>query len=314
MPLRAHVRSLLESVEQAAADPILDVQALREGQRQRLARKPPGRQIYDVKDVTVPGQPTDVPIRLYSPSPSRSLPLLMYFHGGGFSVGSIASHDALCRELACALGWKVASVEYRLAPEHPFPAGLEDCYQATAWLADRHSAFGVDPERIAVGGDSSGGTFATVVAMMSRDRFGPKISKQLLICPNTEDHRAGQRASLKGDDSFVQFARGYLMDSSALEQFLNWYLPNKDDNVQPYAIPMRSADLSHLPSALVLTAECDPLRDEGERYAARLSEAGVPVVVYCVAGTIHGFITLFCCEEDGTEAMSLINKFLNGEN
>ncbi|MDA8347054.1 MAG: alpha/beta hydrolase [Thermaerobacter sp.] len=303
----------MESIEQAAADPILDVQVLREGQRQRLARKPPGRQLYDIKDVTVPGQVNDVSVRLYSPFQGRSLPLLMYFHGGGFSIGNIAGHDALCRELAYVLGWTVASVEYRLAPEHPFPAGVEDCYLATAWLAERHSVFGVDPDRIAVGGDSSGGTFATVVAMMCRDNLGPKISKQLLICPNTEDHRAGQRELLRGDDSFVQFARGYLMDSSALEQFLNWYLPNQDDRTQAYAIPMRSADLSNLPSALVLTAECDPLRDEGERYAARLSAAGVPVMAYRVAGTIHGFMTLFGDDTDGTEGMSVINKFLNGE-
>jgi acetyl esterase len=222
-----------------------------------------------------------VPVRLYRPigsSPSDVLPVLVYFHGGGWVIGSIDSHDSSCRALANNADCAVVSVEYRLAPEHPFPAGFDDCVGATTWVARNGSELGTDPSRLAVGGDSAGGNLAAAVALHARDNDGPDIAFQLLIYPVTD-------GSL-GSASYVSNEKGYFLTKADMEWFWGLYGAPRDDW---RASPIHALDFAALPPALVLTAEFDPLRDEGEAYAARLRDAGVRSSVTRYPGMIHGF-------------------------
>ena len=212
-------------------------------------------------------------------------PLHVYFHGGGWVIGDLDSHDRLCRALTNAAGCVTVAVHYRLAPEHKFPAGLEDCYAATRWVAAHAASINGDASRIAVGGDSAGGTLATIVALMACDRGGPRLVYQLLIYPNTDYYRPGTR-------SLVENANGYFLTRDFIIWQWNHYVEREADALNPYASPLRAPDLSGLPPALVQTVEFDPLRDEGELYVARLREAGVPVMHTRYNQTIHGFVLM----------------------
>ena len=263
-----------------------------------------------VEDREIPGLAGNIPIRMYNPEGDGPFPLLMFFHGGGFVSGSIERHDPLCRNIVQASGYKVISVEYRLAPEHPFPAAPEDCYIATTWVHEHAEELNGDKSRLAVAGDSAGGTLATVVSLMARDRRGPMISKQVLLYPVTDyyHHASCPYPSYKENE------QGYFLTSKSMEVFWNLYLSQVEDKDNPYASPIRSTDLSRLPPALVLTAEYDPLRDEGEQYADRLREAGVPVEGKRYEGLIHGFFNIFSLTADQhqiKEIYDLIGTFLN---
>ena len=211
------------------------------------------------------------------------LPVVVYFHGGGFVIGDIASHDTTCQRLAAGVPALVVSVDYRLAPEHRFPAAVDDCEAATAWASAHSPEFGGDPSRLAVAGDSAGGNLAAVIARRARAGGGPSIAFQLLVYPVTDMTR-----SLP---SHTENGTGYLLDSDAMSWFLDNYLA-KADRRHPDASPLFADDLSGLPPAFVLTAEFDPLRDEGEAYAERLRTAGVPVTTSRYDGMIHGFYGL----------------------
>jgi acetyl esterase len=213
--------------------------------------------------------PSGIPIRLHGPGAEAGLPLLVYLHGGGWSKGSAAEIDALCATLADGAHCAVAAVDYRLAPEHPFPAGLDDCFAATAWLASRGS-------EVAIGGSSAGANLAAAVALLARDRGGPSLVFQLLVYPPV-DHRAA------ADAERARFRR------TDMEWHWSHYLPNRSDGDDPRASPLRAADLSRLPPALVITAEHDPLTEEATAYAQRLVEAGVAAEVRHFAGAQHGF-------------------------
>jgi acetyl esterase len=210
--------------------------------------------------------------------------VLVYFHGGGWVIGNPDTHDNLCKALANRSSARVVSVDYRLAPEHRFPAAPEDCYAATCWVAERGAEIGVDGARLAVAGDSAGGNLATVVALMARDRGGPRLRHQVLIYPVTDCDF--------DTPSYRDNAEGYLLTRDAMRWFWDHYLPDPDLRTNPYAAPLRAEKLAGLPPATVLTAEYDPLRDEGEAYAARLREAGVPVEATRHHGQIHGFVQL----------------------
>ncbi|HWP66844.1 MAG TPA: alpha/beta hydrolase [Candidatus Limnocylindria bacterium] len=249
-----------------------------------------------VRDLSLPGTAGTIPARLYRPVEGGTLPLLVYFHGGGWVIGSLDTHDDVCRDLAKAAGCAVLSVAYRLAPEHRFPAAAEDCYAATRWAAANGAALGIDPARLAVGGDSAGGNLAAVTALMARDQHGPALRFQLLIYPVT----CGRMDS----PSIHENADGYLLTRDAMVWFWDHYAPAKADRERPYAAPLRAADLHGLPPALVITAEFDPLRDEGEAYARRLEAAGVPTTLRRYDGQIHGFFTMGALIDRARDALA----------
>ena len=233
-----------------------------------------------VEDRLISGPRGQIPIRFYTPQGAGPFPVLVYFHGGGFYLGNIETEDGPCRVTANRAGCIVVSVDYRLAPEHKFPAAVEDCYAATRWAAENASAFDGDPLRIAVQGASAGGNMAAVVALMARDQGGPQLICQILMYPVTN--------FAFDTPSYQENADGYLSTKDSMVRCWNLYLQTEADGVNPYASPLRAPDLRRLPLALVVTAEFDPLRDEGEAYAARLHEAGVPVVCKRQEGAIHG--------------------------
>jgi len=223
-------------------------------------------------------------VRVYRPDGAAvPAPVVVFFHGGGWVLGSIATHDATCRGLANRTGAVYVSVDYRLAPEHPYPAAPEDCYAATCWVADHAADLGVDPGRLAVAGDSAGGNLAAVVCQMARDRSGPAIAFQLLIYPVTD-------LDLDRWPSMEENADGPLLTREGMDWFARHYVGTLPFTGDPYAAPIRAADLSGLPPAYVATAGHDPLRDEGAGYAEALAAAGVTVGYDNFATMIHGFV------------------------
>jgi acetyl esterase len=239
--------------------------------------------IHATEDLQLPGAAGALRVRLYRPSPAADLPLIVFFHGGGFVFCDIEVYDDLCRFLANFSGCALASVEYRLAPETRFPGPLEDCYSALRQLAERAGRLRLDGSRLAVAGDSAGGNLAAATALVARDRKGPPLRYQALIYPALEPacSSVSQRA----------FANGYLLSQAVMQWYWNCYLRSPADAAQPYAAPI-IADLDGLPPTTVVTAEFDPLRDEGEAYADRLRAAQVPVIGRRYLGMIHGFASL----------------------
>lgn len=254
--------------------------------------------IHQVDDRLIPGPGGEIPIRIYKPEGNGPFPILVYFHGGGFCVGSIETEEAPVRSQANVIGCITVSVDYRLAPEHKFPAAVEDCYAATVWATENASRLGGDPTRVAVSGASAGGNMAAVVALMARDKGGPTLVCQVLLYPVLN--------YAFDTPSYHENAEGYLLARNDLKEFWNLYLQNESDGDNPYASPLRAPDLSGLAPALVITAEYDPLRDDGEAYAVRLRDSGVPVVCKRYDGWIHGGLPM----EIGQEATEQTNAYL----
>jgi acetyl esterase len=239
--------------------------------------------IHAVQDLHIPGVQGQMRVRLYRPSAAANLPLVMYFHGGGFVICTIEMYDDTCRMLANFSGCAVASVDYRLAPETPFPGALEDCYLALKTLAGRAAELSIDPDRLAVAGDSAGGNLAAATALLARDRKGPALRFQGLIYPCLDPTCSSA--------SQQQFASGYMLTREGMLWFWQQYLQSKGDQTNPLAATAR-ANLAGLPPASVITAEFDPLRDEGEDYADRLRAANVEVIGRRYLGMIHGFASM----------------------
>lgn len=235
----------------------------------------------DTEDRTIPGPAGAVPVRIYTPAGDGPKPVILYFHGGGWVIGDIEVCDNPVRRIANRTGAIVVSVDYRLAPEHVYPAAFDDCYAATAWVAEHAAEFGGDPARIATCGDSAGGNLAAAVAIAARDRQSPHLVAQLLIYPVTDFDFT--------TDSYAQNGEGYLLTRGSMQWFWAHYLGAQDLGKDPYACPARADDLAGLPAAFVATAEFDPLRDEGEDYAEALREAGVRVTAQRYDGMLHGF-------------------------
>ncbi len=281
MPLDAKVRAFLDQMAGMPELHTLPVAEARQGLEAMAAMQGDAEPIAAFEDRRVPGPAGDIPVRVYTPAGARPLPVLVYFHGGGWVVGSLTTHDGVCRALANRVPAIVVSVDYRLAPEHPFPAAAEDAYAATAWTAANAATIGGDADRIGVGGDSAGGNLAAVTALMARDRGGPRLVHQLLVYPVTD--------ARFDTPSYVANADGYFLTRDMMRWFWNHYAARAADRENAYAAPFRAKDLAGLPPATVLTAEFDPLRDEGEAYARRLREAGVPVDLTRYDGIVHGF-------------------------
>jgi acetyl esterase len=254
-------------------------------------------EVAAVEELAAPGPGGPVPIRLYRPlgTGEGPLPVVLHFHQGGYTVGNVEVFDTNHRAMANRAGCLVAAVTYRLAPEHPYPAALEDAWAATVWLAENAASLGADPTRLAVSGESAGGTLATVVARKARDRGGPPICFQLLVYPATD--------CSFDTPSHKENGEGYFLTTSMMRWFWDNYLGADNDGSDPDISPLRTPDLSGLPPALVITAEFDPLRDEGEAYAARLADAGVDVELHRYDGQIHSFTAMAGVIDAGRAAL-----------
>ncbi len=282
MPVDPQIQALLDAAKEFPPIQTLSPEQARE---QYAARPIEGLRVPEIAsaaDRMIDGPGGTLGLRIYTPLGQGPFPLLVFFHGSGFVVCSLDTHDAMCRNLCAGAGCVVASVDYRLAPEHKFPAAPEDCLHATRWAGANATILGADPERIAVGGDSAGGNLAAVTALRIRDEGGPGLRAQLLIYPVTDYWKPGT-------PSYAENAEGYGLTRAGMEWFWDHYLASPEDARNPHAAPLRAPDLHGLPPALVITAEYDPLRDEAELYAARLREAGVPAELVRYAGMNHGF-------------------------
>ena len=283
MGLDPQARALLDQLNAAGLPPLsaLPVPAAREVALQLRDMGGTPEVVAQVAEHTASGAAGTIPLRVYTPAGRPPFPALIYFHGGGWVIGNLDTHDGVCRALTNAAGCVVVSVDYRLAPEHKFPAAADDAYAAACWAAANAAVIGIDPTRLAVGGDSAGGNLAAVVALMARDRGTPRLRLQLLVYPVTD--------ARMNTASYRDNADGYFLTRDMMQWFWNHYLRSAADGENPYASPLRATDLRALPPAVVMTAEYDPLRDEGEAYAAQLRAAGVPVQLTRYPGMIHGF-------------------------
>jgi acetyl esterase len=287
MPLDPEVKAYLDLLAAAGDRPNHEL-GVEEARRVIDARAAalfgPLDPVGSVVDQAIPGPAGPVRVRIYEPDASwRPYPVLAYFHGGGWVVGSLDSHDGVCRALTARTPCVVVAVDYRLAPEHRFPAAIDDAWAAAAWLAEHAASIGANPARIAVGGDSAGGNLAAAVGLRARDR-GLPLALQVLVYPVT-DYDFDR-------PSYAAYADGYGLTREAMRWYWDLYLGSAGDGFDPQASPLRAADVAGVAPALVITAECDPLCDEGEEYAARLAKAGVPVTLTRYDGIIHGFFRM----------------------
>jgi acetyl esterase len=286
MPLDPQAQRVIDAMAALNLKPVEESTPAeaRESIRTRTAALGTFPDVAAAVDHRVPVAGGEITVRAYSPDGPGPHPALVYYHGGGWVIGDLYTHDGLCRSITNAARCAVLSVDYRLAPESKYPVAVEDSYAALLWIVANAERLGIDPRRIAVGGDSAGGNLATVMALVARDRKGPRLALQVLIYPVT-DHDLDTR-------SYLENATGYVLTRDGMRWFWNHYLAREAQGREPYASPLRASSLAGLPPALVITAEYDPLCDEGEAYAARLRDAGVPVTVTRYPGMFHGFVRL----------------------
>ena len=289
MPLNAEVKRIIEEYGKQQ----LPEFSTPEQAREQLMKiyKPDNIELplAKIKGFTVPGPEGEIAIRVYWPEGKSPLPALIYFGGGGFVIGNLNTCDERCQLLAYFTGCIIVSVNYSRAPEHPFPAAVEDGYAVLQWLQKNVKRFGVDPEKIGVCGENAGGNIAASLCLMSRDRQGPSICYQMLIYPMLDNRLESK--------SQQEFATGYLLTQTKLKWYWGHYLFHPSNGDNSYAVPLRAQNLSHLPPAQIITAEFDPLRDEAEEYANRLRDASVPVHYHCYQGLVHGFLGMYSSVE-----------------
>lgn len=281
---------LLKLIEQTGAPPVhllTPVEARQAYRDRRFFTQPSPPDLGLVRDLQADGPQGPIPLRMYRPlgsAPDAALPVLVYIHGGGFVIGDLDTHDVLCRELANGSDCAIVAVDYRMAPEHPFPAAVIDCLAAARWVHRNASSLGLDASRLAIGGDSAGGNLSAVVSILARDEGDLPIRFQLLIYPGTDMRCTSASHQTNG--------QGYLLTRDTIGYFMSHYLADPAHSADWRASPLLCSDLTKLPPAFVLTAGFDPLRDEGLAYAQRLSEAGNRVTHICFERQIHGFITM----------------------
>lgn len=307
MPVDPGLAALLETMPRISdSDDPSEAAAIRAGYSTRLDpalldpfRKP----VRQVVDSTVPGRGDDIPVRVYRPATTAPHGTLVYFHGGGWVLGNVDTHDLPCRQLCVDLAMTVVSVDYRLAPEHPFPAGIEDAVDATKWALTHVAELGGDAERVVIGGDSAGANFAAVVAQELRDE---PIAAQLLIYPATDLSTEYPSSAL--------IREGLVLDETSVRLFERCYLPDSADRTDPRVSPLRAEDLAELPPAVVITAQFDPLRDEGDAYAKALREAGNVVSHQRFPSLTHGFLSFGpfvpACQAAVDETIEMVRALL----
>jgi acetyl esterase len=301
--LHPQTRALLDLIEQRGVPPThtlspADARTLYRERRSFTQPAPP--EVASVRNLQADGPHGAIPLRLYRPlgaAATETLPVLVYFHGGGWVIGDLDTHDTLCRELANGAGCAVVAVDYRLAPEHRFPTAVDDCLAATRWVRTHAGELHLDATRLAVGGDSAGGNLAAVVSLTARDAGDLAIAYQLLIYPATDQHRTAPSHTSNG--------QGYLLTTDTMNYFTGHYITDPAQYRDWRASPLLRDDLQKLPPALVLTAGYDPLRDEGAAYAERLTAAGNRATYVCFERQIHGFITMGKLLDEANSAVRL---------
>jgi len=297
MPIDPQIQALLDLGTGVPATNTLSVAEARAQYEGRIRLMAPAAEVASVREQTIAGPGGPLKLRIYRPIGPGPFPLVPFFHGSGFVLCSLDTHDGMCRNLCAGAQCVVVSVDYRLAPEHKFPAGLDDCVFATRWTADNAAALEGDPKRLVVAGDSAGGNLAAATALRIRDEAGPHLSGQLLIYPVTDYYTPGT-------PSYQQNADGYGLTRDTMIWFWDHYLTDPSEAADPYVAPLQASDLSRLPPALIVTAEYDPLCDEGEYYAERLRAAGTPVQMSRWDGMNHGFFFWVGRVDKAGEAMA----------
>jgi acetyl esterase len=305
MPVDPQIQALLDKGTGVPATHTLPVDVARAQYEARISLMARPADIAGVREQTINGPQEPLRLRIYTPHGTGPFPLLVFFHGSGFVLCSLDTHDGMCRNLCAGAGCVVASVDYRLAPEHKFPAGPDDCLHATRWTAAHAVELGADPRRIAVGGDSAGGNMAAVTALRMRDERGPALCGQLLLYPVTDYHTPGT-------PSYEENAEGYGLTRDTMKWFWSHYLRDPSEGTHLHAAPLRAPDLSGLPRALVITAEYDPLRDEGELYAKKLTTSGVATTLSRYDGVNHGFMFWTGVVDKAGSAMNEACEWLRG--
>jgi acetyl esterase len=290
------MQAILEQMKAAGWRPThtLSVAEARRAFKSRIVK---GVAVARTVDRSIPGPGGDLPVRIHWPVGPGPFPALVFFHGGGWVVGDLDTHDVTCRSLTNQAGCVTVSVDYRLAPEHKFPAAVEDAFAATRWVAGHAAELRVDPRKVAVGGASAGGNLATVVGLIAIERGGPPLVFQLLIYPVTD-------AALDTPSAREITSDAFPLNRADMKWFWQQYLRDDADRAHPYASPARAKSLAGLPPALVVTAEIDPLRDEGERYAAALERAGVAATLTRYEGVTHGFVGMEAVLDKGRAAVA----------
>lgn len=306
MPLHPQVDGLLKNMAAAGGKafhemPVAECRATFAG---LLASLPPSTaKIAGVADRKIPGPGGEIGLRIYTPEGAGPFPVLSYFHGGGWVIGSLDTHDGICRELCGGAGVVVVAVDYRLSPEHKFPAAPDDCVAAVKWVAANAASIKGDAARLAVGGDSAGGNMAAVVTQRLRDEDGPKLAAQLLVYPVA-------RVDGVATKSMLANAEGYLLQKKDMDWFLGNYLASPADGRTAGASPILAKSLAGLPPALVQTCEFDPLCDEGEDYGRALQAAGVKTTISRYDGSIHGAFNFFGILEPGRKMVDEASRWL----
>ena len=307
--LHPQARTLLNLIEQSGmplTHTLTPVAARAYYRDRRTFTQPAPSEVGEVRDLSADGPHGPIPLRLYKPlaqkgagtaASSEKLPVLVYYHGGGYVIGDLDTHDVLCRELANLSACAVVAVDYRMAPEHRFPVAVDDALAAARWVHKEAANLGLDASRLAVGGDSAGGNLATVVSILVRDSGDLPIAFQLLIYPGTDMRRVHPSHTTNGE--------GYLLTKDSITYFLGHYIPDPQQALDWHASPLLHPDLSRLPPALILTAGYDPLRDEGLDYARALTDAGNRATYVCFEREIHGFITMGKVLDEANAAVAL---------
>lgn len=306
MPLKDEAQQLIDTLNELGLPPFETLPV--EAQREMFGAKTPDVEppaIHQIEDTTAPGPAGEVAVRVFRPSDKRDLPVVVYFHGGGWVVGSLDSHDATCRLLANNAEAVVVSVDYRMAPEDRYPAAVDDCLAVTAWVAANGDDGGWDGSRLAVAGDSAGGNLAAAVALAARDQ-GPAVSAQVLVYPATNLVDAETPSYLDNGE------RGYLLTKGWMNWFIDQYIPDHDRRGEPLGSPALAESHAGLPPAIILTAQFDPLLDDGANYASLLRDAGVDVVYEQFEGQIHGFFSAVGTMEDSEVGSGMVAEFLKG--
>jgi acetyl esterase len=286
MPLDPQAQKVVDALAALNLKPFRDSSPAeaRESMRSRTAALGPFEEVPAVADHRVPVTGGEITVRVYKPAGMGPQPVLVFYHGGGWVIGDLYTHDGICRSIVNAAGCAVASVDYRLAPEFKYPVPVEDSYAGLLWVVANATRLGLDSARIAVGGDSAGGNLAAVMALLARDRRGPRLLLQILVYPVT-NHDFGTA-------SYRENGTGFVLTTDDMRWFWRHYLSREEQGREMTASPIRAKSLADLPPALVITAGCDPLRDEGDAYAARLRDAGVAVTLTPYPGMFHGFLRM----------------------